>query len=1512
MDYGWDSSDDEGCMAIDLDAQQEEHDHHTRKPGIDGSRKQTSLVEDYDPSEPTDDYDPSEPTRGSDSESPSKNRYLNKNAIRSNQKYDPAEPTLSDEEEDTNTGLKEDRYCSPVSDENDGRWDSQLPMTQEDSAPSPGADSADDVEDKSNMNSSSQSKETYQNDHARNRDDDLSRAEKPSQTSRSKSETPLGPADTDDTSQNSILDDIDVPEVTFDDSDFVLEKEPLDNDSAQPTGAHSPVLEKENSQRHRKDSHKGVDNASQKGEDNAFQQGEDNASQQGEDNASQDAEGSESPNSEQRRLYSQEEEEEDRDRFRKQKEVDTRNEEALVDLFREESDADRIEQDVAQPVKKTKKKLNSKKVKKKGKKLKKDQSKKSQGKQLKDSTVEDQRFVEIRRDRQSTEIREEGELEGDGGNSHRKSYGEKMSLEMYEQVFEIGAGGNQDDDEQREPGEIVEEGKKRWKKRDKKEKKKKKNRREVATVEEANQGDEDSQKFPSFLAGFFVQDEGGEEELEENVENLSRSFETDNDRTFQKGGKIYRKRHSSEAEDSVKSFDQNVTESQEVRTQEVEHRKNRKHEERSHEARDRRQYEARDVREVRREREHHHTTPRERDRDRDHERERERERSRNERERERVRVREREREKERERERERDRAVVWDRDRDRSRRLEVEERRGHHEVEERRGHHEVEERRGHHEVEERRGHHEVEERRGHHEVEERRGHHIRSSSHEHRRRSNTADRARRSRSRDRSSRHRRHRTKSRERSAEREREREKERERSKRRHRERNHERETERRVRRASHSRSRSPRHRSERAGSDKENRDENHRRRRHVRAHGRSESEEREENHRRHRRERRELERGSSASSSSSASSDSGARHRSGHNYSFLSHYSSDEGESSDVILVEPERIVINLDEEEDPPSRVDITHANTEDDSTKLVDGESIPPPPELSRNSRSSALIQINPAEPETEEANDHSEEGDATPTRDERSDEAQSPWHNKVVQESDYDPAHPTEEAEEPENRSLSPDINSSPEHTPTELGPAPPDHSPLEERRPTPPPGPSVMEPSSKIPLSQEAFMPGVPRPPLSLMSPFQRQPLPQQQVPQQQPPLLPFPGGAVGGPVQGQRFPPWPHANGPNSHILPQGNGPMSGFRPAQQSFLPSPDPRPFFPVENSRLPLPMGAPLPRLSHPPPQREQLLPQQASTARPSMPLSALAPLAQLTSLLPALERAKMAIHRDDHSISQSAQILKHSLQAVVTQPAVVGKSPLVSSSATNISVSVRSSRGEQSESTEVVDMDMSPGEDDCELELPSPNSSDSERVGKRRKARKSDSRVTKATAASGTEKGLIQPAMYLKALSKAIEKLTPKTQVTSAGTAATAAAQEKTKSHSGKKKKLEVEDDVPASAVDLTNKEKYLKKLHLQERVIDEVKLAIKPFYSAKKITKEQYKLILRKAVPKVCHSKSGNINPQKIQQLVEAYVGKLKKGKTPGGGLKKKRAARDAQTSKDATTAPAKQNGEWAKKPTR
>ena len=43
-----------------------------------------------------------------------------------------------------------------------------------------------------------------------------------------------------------------------------------------------------------------------------------------------------------------------------------------------------------------------------------------------------------------------------------------------------------------------------------------------------------------------------------------------------------------------------------------------------------------------------------------------------------------------------------------------------------------------------------------------------------------------------------------------------------------------------------------------------------------------------------------------------------------------------------------------------------------------------------------------------------------------------------------------------------------------------------------------------------------------------------------------------------------------------------------------------------------------------------------------------------------------------------------------------------------------------------------------------------------------------------------------------------------------------------------------------------MKKLNRQERVVEEVKLGIKPHYASGKINKSEYKEILRKAVPKV------------------------------------------------------------------
>lgn len=68
-----------------------------------------------------------------------------------------------------------------------------------------------------------------------------------------------------------------------------------------------------------------------------------------------------------------------------------------------------------------------------------------------------------------------------------------------------------------------------------------------------------------------------------------------------------------------------------------------------------------------------------------------------------------------------------------------------------------------------------------------------------------------------------------------------------------------------------------------------------------------------------------------------------------------------------------------------------------------------------------------------------------------------------------------------------------------------------------------------------------------------------------------------------------------------------------------------------------------------------------------------------------------------------------------------------------------------------------------------------------------------------------------------------------------------------------------------------MKKLHTQERAVEEVKLAIKPYYQRKDINKDEYKDILRKAVHKICHSRTGEINPVKVSNLVKLYVQRYK-----------------------------------------
>ena len=50
----------------------------------------------------------------------------------------------------------------------------------------------------------------------------------------------------------------------------------------------------------------------------------------------------------------------------------------------------------------------------------------------------------------------------------------------------------------------------------------------------------------------------------------------------------------------------------------------------------------------------------------------------------------------------------------------------------------------------------------------------------------------------------------------------------------------------------------------------------------------------------------------------------------------------------------------------------------------------------------------------------------------------------------------------------------------------------------------------------------------------------------------------------------------------------------------------------------------------------------------------------------------------------------------------------------------------------------------------------------------------------------------------------------------------------------------------------FLRKVQRQERIVDEIKTVLKPFYNKKKISKDSYKEIMRKCVPKVTITMNG------------------------------------------------------------
>ncbi|XP_046580782.1 PHD and RING finger domain-containing protein 1-like [Haliotis rubra] len=429
----------------------------------------------------------------------------------------------------------------------------------------------------------------------------------------------------------------------------------------------------------------------------------------------------------------------------------------------------------------------------------------------------------------------------------------------------------------------------------------------------------------------------------------------------------------------------------------------------------------------------------------------------------------------------------------------------------------------------------------------------------------------------------------------------------------------------------------------------------------------------------------------------------------------------------------------------------------------------------------------------------------------------------------YDPAHPTDEEQEVE-KGISVDFqgvvpNSTSPDLPPQLMQNAHGQGPfISENAYILTSEPGVMQPQN-IPLPAVTFgmlhprlQPGLPQRQILMNPVMLNQPPP---FTQPQPGRFPrLPTGTMprfgwqvnppGGMMQlqqnrfGARMPPGPGGMPTGANVMNGGFDPMG--------------------PEHSRPPFPPNMHLPPdPNHPPPVQMKMNPIRPLLPNPlrpppgpQAPKSQLEQLEEISKLLSA--QAQLAALEKDKSSFNSPSGKGNGIFKVPLPPQLFGKGALLKAQ-------------ESVETTEVVDMDMSPLDDDCELELPTPpdcmNTDPDEKPKKR--------------------------TVDLKTFKKTVQELSS------------------------------TQDDLPSSAADLTNKDKYLKKLHLQERVVDEVKLAIKPFYSSKKINKDEYKEILRKAVPKVCHSKSGDVNPVKIRALVDAYVSKVRKGRKPHKEVKKK-----------------------------
>lgn len=75
-----------------------------------------------------------------------------------------------------------------------------------------------------------------------------------------------------------------------------------------------------------------------------------------------------------------------------------------------------------------------------------------------------------------------------------------------------------------------------------------------------------------------------------------------------------------------------------------------------------------------------------------------------------------------------------------------------------------------------------------------------------------------------------------------------------------------------------------------------------------------------------------------------------------------------------------------------------------------------------------------------------------------------------------------------------------------------------------------------------------------------------------------------------------------------------------------------------------------------------------------------------------------------------------------------------------------------------------------------------------------------------------------------------------------------------------------------TQQASFETKCDIQKQVVSEMKELLRPLYSKRKINKEEYKEIMRQAVPKLCHNRKTRVASSRIKKYAEKYTSRVLK----------------------------------------